>query len=90
MFSSVFRSLAWLTAGLAVVATTLAVSTSRKATASEPPAKPQAASAEENPTVTPGLVKWHKSFADAKAASRQTGRPVLVFHMMGQLDKQFC
>jgi hypothetical protein len=43
-----------------------------------------------NPTVEPGKVKWHKTVADARAAAEKSGRPVLVFHMMGQLDKQFC
>src|SRR5262245_10492547 len=43
----------------------------------------------KNPTVEPGKVKWHKSLADAEAAAEKSGRPVLVFHMMGQLDKQF-
>jgi hypothetical protein len=43
-----------------------------------------------NPTVEPGRVKWHKTLADARAASEKSGRPVLLFHMMGQLDKQFC
>ena len=42
------------------------------------------------PAVDPGLVKWHPSFADACAAAKKSGKPVLVFHMMGQLDKQFC
>jgi hypothetical protein len=44
----------------------------------------------DNPTVEPGRVTWHPSFADARAASAKSGKPVLVFHMMGQLDKQFC
>ena len=44
----------------------------------------------KNPTVEPGKVKWHKSLADAQTASAKSGRPVLLFHMMGQLDKQFC
>jgi hypothetical protein len=43
-----------------------------------------------NPTVEPGKVKWHKTLADAQAAAEKSGRPVLLFHMMGQLDKQFC
>lgn len=43
-----------------------------------------------NPTVAPGDVKWHASFADACAAARKSGKPVLLFHLMGQLDKQFC
>jgi hypothetical protein len=44
----------------------------------------------KNPTVEPGKVKWHKTLADAQAASEKSGKPVLLFHMMGQLDKQFC
>jgi hypothetical protein len=43
----------------------------------------------ENPTVEPGKVKWHKSFADACAASKQSGKPVLLFQLMGRLDHQF-
>lgn len=94
MNANVVRPLAWFTAGLSVLATTLAVGTYRTANASGAtpavPAKPQAALDEENPKVAPGLVKWHKSVADAQAAAQKSGRPVLVFHMMGHLDKQFC
>jgi hypothetical protein len=43
-----------------------------------------------NPIVEPGKVKWHKTLAEAQAASEKSGKPVLLFHMMGQLDKQFC
>jgi hypothetical protein len=43
-----------------------------------------------NPTIEAGKVKWHPSLADACATAKKTGKPVLVFHMMGQLDKQFC
>src|SRR5262249_32164036 len=43
-----------------------------------------------NPAVEPGKVKWHRTLADAQAAAEKSGRPVLLFHMMGQLDKQFC
>jgi hypothetical protein len=46
--------------------------------------------AKENPTVKPGDVKWHASFAEACAAAKKSGKPVLLLHMMGQLDKQFC
>ena len=49
-----------------------------------------AGAAPANPTVEPGKVKWHPSLADACAASKKSGKPVLLFHMMGQLDKQFC
>ena len=54
------------------------------------PAAPAATADPANPTVEPGKVKWHPSLADACAAARKSGKPVLVFHMMGQLDKQFC
>jgi hypothetical protein len=46
--------------------------------------------ATDNPTVKAGEVKWHTNFAEACAASKKSGKPVLLFHMMGQLDKQFC
>ena len=43
-----------------------------------------------NPTVAPGDVKWHASLAAACNAAKKSGKPVLLFHMLGQLDKQFC
>jgi len=55
-----------------------------------PAATPTPAANSNNPTVEPGKVRWHKSLAEAQAASEKSGKPVLLFHMMGQLDKQFC
>jgi hypothetical protein len=43
-----------------------------------------------NPRVAPGVVKWHADFATACQASKKSGKPVLLFHMMGKLDDQFC
>lgn len=43
-----------------------------------------------NPTVKPGEVKWHANFAAACEAATKSGKPVLLLHMMGRLDKQFC
>ena len=43
----------------------------------------------DNLWVEPGKVKWHKSFADARAAAVNSGKPVLLFQMMGRLDQQF-
>jgi hypothetical protein len=43
-----------------------------------------------NPKVTPGKVNWHTSLADACAAARKSGKPVLLFQMMGKLDDKFC
>lgn len=52
------------------------------------PATP--ASAFINPKVEPGKVRWHKTFADACRAAQQSGKPVLLFQMMGNLDERFC
>ena len=49
-----------------------------------------AKSLESNPKVQPGLVRWHADFASACAAAKNSGKPVLLFHMMGKLDQQFC
>jgi hypothetical protein len=43
-----------------------------------------------NPKVQPGRVQWHPTFAKACEAARKSGKPVLLFHMMGKLDEQFC
>lgn len=44
----------------------------------------------ENPTVDTGKVKWHKTLDDAQAAAKKSNKPVLLFQMMGYLDKKFC
>ena len=43
-----------------------------------------------NPKVEPGKVKWHADFATARAASAKSGKPVLLFQLLGRLDEQFC
>jgi hypothetical protein len=43
-----------------------------------------------NPKAEPGKVRWHKTFAAACAAARRSGKPVLLFQMMGKLDDRFC
>jgi hypothetical protein len=43
-----------------------------------------------NPRVKPGQVKWHPTLADACKAAERSGKPVLLFQMMGKLDEQFC
>ncbi|WP_439629872.1 hypothetical protein [Gemmata sp.] len=94
MFARSLRPLGWLTAGLALGSGAVAVFDPTPAAPAVPavPPVPTAVVAPrgDNPPVAPGLVKWHASFADAQAAARVSGRPVLLFHMMGQLDKQFC
>ena len=54
------------------------------------PAPAPAAGAFVNPRVAPGKVRWHADFAAACRASARTGRPVLLFQMMGRLDDRFC
>jgi hypothetical protein len=44
----------------------------------------------DNPKVQPGKVRWHANFADACAAAQKSGKPVLLFQMMGKLDDRFC
>lgn len=46
--------------------------------------------AAENPKAEPGKVRWHADFEAARAASRKSRRPVLLFQMMGNLDDRFC
>jgi len=43
-----------------------------------------------NPKVAPGLVNWHQDFDAACAAAKRSGKPVLLFLLMGKLDDQFC
>jgi len=40
--------------------------------------------------VKPGLVSWHNDLTAAMKSASQSGKPVLVFHMMGSLDDRFC
>jgi hypothetical protein len=94
MYPTVLRSLTWTTVAMAGVATAIATGADRhtptEAVALAPAPRVAAAVAEDNPRAEPGLVKWHASFADAQTAARKSGKPVLLFHMMGQLDRQFC
>ena len=43
-----------------------------------------------NPKVEPGKVNWHTSLDAACAAAKKSGKPVLLFQMMGKLDDLFC
>ncbi|MBI1899679.1 MAG: hypothetical protein HYS13_01025 [Planctomycetia bacterium] len=57
-----------------------------------PPANspPATATHRDNPKVEPGKVKWHADFAAAREAAKESGKPVLLFHMLGNLDDKFC
>lgn len=45
---------------------------------------------DENPRVAPGLVRWHADFGAAREASARSGKPVLLFQLLGRLDEEFC
>ena len=40
--------------------------------------------------IDPGLVTWHGSRSEAQAAAAQSGKPVLLFQLLGRLDEAFC
>lgn len=40
--------------------------------------------------VMPGMVAWHADFASACKLAKTSGKPVLLFQMMGKLDDEFC
>ena len=40
--------------------------------------------------VSAGLVKWHADLKLATEAANRSGKPVMVFHLMGNLDDRFC
>ncbi len=37
-----------------------------------------------------GLIAWRKDFNEARKASARSGKPVMLFQMMGRLDDRFC
>jgi len=94
MSVSVLRPLAWVATGLAGVAAVIPLGGDRPPVAAAspvaPPPRTVAAAEVDNPRVEPGAVRWHATFADAQAAAQKSGRPVLLFHLMGRLDRQFC
>jgi hypothetical protein len=40
--------------------------------------------------VKPGDVRWHATYADALAAAEASGKPALLFQLLGRLDAGFC
>ena len=79
----ILRSFLWPRAAVLVGAALLAL-------AALPAAALSAATPFVNPRVEPGRVRWHPDFAAACRASAASGRPVLLFQMMGRLDEKFC
>lgn len=62
------------------------VSPAKSVDSNKPSLKPQPT----NEKVEPGKVRWHKAVQTAMDASKRTGKPVLLFQMMGRLDDRFC
>lgn len=42
-----------------------------------------------NPKVEPGRVKWAADFDEAVKKAERSGRPVLLFQLIGRLDERF-
>lgn len=42
------------------------------------------------PKIQSGLVRWLPSFAWAKEAAKKSGKPVLLFQLVGNLDESLC
>src|SRR5262245_14818415 len=80
---------AYLKGAAAVISPKSKIENPTKAMVARNASTPPAASA-DNPKVPPGKVAWRNSFAVACAAAEQSKKPVLLFHMMGKLDDQFC
>lgn len=90
MFATLFRSLVWVTAGLGVAVVGIGARSYADRNTLETTSVHVDTAIADNPRVAPGLVRWHDTFEHAKNASSKSGKPVLLFHMMGQLDRQFC
>jgi hypothetical protein len=73
------RSHLWIAGLLCLTAASLSA-----APRARPAAKPA------NPKVQPGKVRWHADFTAACRAAAKSGKPVLLFQMMGKLDERFC
>lgn len=52
--------------------------------------KAEVSKKETKKKVKPGAVIWFPTTAQAKKNSLLSGKPVLVFHLMGFLDDRFC
>ena len=38
----------------------------------------------------PSTVAWHADLAAARTAAAESGRPILLFQLLGRLDEEFC
>jgi hypothetical protein len=42
-----------------------------------------------NAAVAPGRVKWHADWNAAMAAAGRSGKPILLFQLLGRMDQRF-
>ena len=77
--------LLWLAAPLLTLAAAATAQGPAKPAVKVADVKPSA-----NPKVAPGKVKWHTDFAAARKAAEQSGKPVLLFQLLGRLDEEFA
>jgi hypothetical protein len=80
-------------AGLATLAVAVAMAQDRGKRKVELPTEKVVADRSapaDNPKVEPGKVRWHASVEAARAAAARSGKPVMIFYMMGKLDDRFC
>jgi hypothetical protein len=75
---------------LLVTATLLAGACAPPEEAAPKAAEPGGAAVPANPRTAPGLVRWHESVGAAQAAARASGKPLLVFQLLGRLDDELC
>ncbi len=71
----------------------LAVAACARSAPQDAAAAPQVtatAAADPGPRAAPGLVRWHESVDAARAAAVGSGKPVLVFQLLGRLDDELC
>ncbi len=40
--------------------------------------------------VSPGKVAWHADYEAAVARAAESGKPVLLFQLLGRLNEEFC
>lgn len=60
-----------------------------KAATDDAPQTAKRDDATNNPEVQPGLVRWHADWEQAKSAAARSGKPILLFQLLGQLDREF-
>ena len=69
---------------------TLELPTARILKSTDSPKAISASPSAAERSCSPGLVRWHSTYKEALQAAQQSGKPVLLFQLMGRLDQEFC